>query len=64
MLQVKAQVSDININITPTANYTWWDNQLYIENGPMVGGMIGIGLGRNLELRGIYEQSLDLKHTQ
>ena len=63
MLQVKAQVSDISINITPTANYTWWDNQLYIENGPMVGGMIGIGLGRNLELRGIYEQSLDLKST-
>lgn len=29
----------------------------------MVGGMIGIGLGRNLELRGIYEQSLDLKST-
>ena len=63
MLQVKAQVSDISINITPTANYTWWDNQLYIENGPMVGGMIGIGLGRHLELRGIYEQSLDLKST-
>ena len=63
MLQVKAQVSDISINITPTANYTWWDNQLYIENGPMVGGMIGISLGRNLELRGIYEQSLDLKST-
>lgn len=63
MLQVKAQVNDISINITPTANYTWWDNQLYIENGPMVGGMIGIGLGRHLELRGIYEQSLDLKST-
>lgn len=63
MLQVKAQVNDISINLTPTANYTWWDNQLYIENGPMVGGMIGIGLGRHLELRGIYEQSLDLKST-
>ena len=63
VMQVKGQVSDISLNITPTANYTWWDNQLYIENGPMVGGMIGIGLGRNLELRGIYEQSLDLKST-
>ena len=62
-LQIRAQVNDISINLTPMANYTWWDNQLYIENGPMVGGMIGIGLGRHLELRGIYEQSLDLKST-
>lgn len=62
-LQVRAQVNDISINLTPVANYTWWDNQLYIENGPMVGGMLGIGLGRHIELRGIYEQSLDLKST-
>ena len=61
--QVKAQVSDISLNLTPTVNYTWWDSQMFIENGPMVGGMIGIGLGRNLELRGIYEQSIDLKST-
>ena len=61
--QMKAQVSDISLNLTPTANYTWWDSQMFIENGPMVGGMIGIGLGRNLELRGIYEQSIDLKST-
>ncbi|MGV8962984.1 MAG: hypothetical protein ACOH2V_06355 [Candidatus Saccharimonadaceae bacterium] len=61
--QVKGQVSDISINITPTAGYTWWDNQLYIEDGAMVGGMVGFGFGRFLELRGIYEQSLDLKST-
>ena len=61
--QMKAQVSDISLNLTPAANYTWWDSQMFIENGPMVGGMIGIGLGRNLELRGIYEQSIDLKST-
>ena len=63
LMETSAQVNNLSINITPTANYTWWDNQLYIENGPMVGGMIGFGLGRNLELRGIYEQSLDLKST-
>ena len=62
-LQMNGQVNNISLNFTPTANYTWWDNQLFIENGPMVGGMIGIGLGRNLELRGIYEQSLDLKSS-
>ena len=63
ILQVKGQVNDISINITPTANYTWWDNQLFIQDGAMVGGMVGIGLGRHLELRGIYEQSLDIKST-
>ena len=57
--QIKAQVSDISLNLTPTANYTWWDSQMHIKNSPMVGGMLGIGLGRNLELRGIYEQSLN-----
>ena len=62
-LQVKGQVNNISLNLTPTANYTWWDNQLFIENGPMVGGIIGIGLGRNIELRGIYERSLDLKSS-
>ena len=60
-VQIKAQVSDISFNLTPTANYTWWDSQMYIKESPMVGGMIGIGLGRNLELRGIYEQSINSK---
>lgn len=62
-IQARSQVNNISFNITPTVNYTWWDNQLYIKNGPMVGGIVGIGLGRHLELRGIYEQSLDLKST-
>ena len=62
-MQIKGQVNNISLNLSPTAGYTWWDNQLFIENGPMVGGMIGIGFGRNLELRGIYERSLDLKST-
>ena len=62
-IQARSQVNNISFNITPTVNYTWWDNQLYIKNGTMVGGIVGIGLGRHLELRGIYEQSLDLKST-
>ncbi|MDD2476244.1 MAG: hypothetical protein PHI32_10055 [Dysgonamonadaceae bacterium] len=62
-LQINAQVNDISFNLTPTANHTWWDNQLFIEDGLMVGGMVGVGLGKHLELRGIYEQSIDLKST-
>lgn len=59
--QLKAQVSDISLNLTPTANYTWWDSNMFIKDAPMVGGMLGIGLGKNLELRGIYEQSVNSK---
>ena len=61
--QVKAQESNISYNLTPTVNYTWWDSNLLIKDGPMVGGMFGIGLGRNLELRALYEQSVNLKST-
>ncbi len=62
-LQMKGQVSDLSLNLSPTANYTWWDKGLFVKNGAMVGGMIGVGLGPNLELRGVYERSLDLKST-
>ena len=62
-MHIKGQANKISLNLSPTAGYTWWDNQLFIKNGPMVGGVVGIGLGRNLELRGIYEQSVDLKST-
>lgn len=62
-VQMNAQVKDISLTITPTANYTWWDKQVSVQDGPMVGGMVGFGLGRNIELRGVYEQSLDLKNT-
>ena len=62
-MHIKGQANKISLNFSPTAGYTWWDNQLFIKNGPMVGGVVGIGLGRNLELRGIYEQSVDLKST-
>lgn len=62
-LQMNAQVKDISLTITPTANYTWWDKQVSVKDGPMVGGMLGFGLGRYVELRGVYEKSLDLKNT-
>ncbi len=62
-LQVKGQVSDIRLNLTPTASYTWWDSQMFVKNGPMVGAKLGIGLGSSIELRGVYEQSVGLKST-
>jgi len=38
-----------------------WNKKSAIENGFMVGGYVGFGFGKNLELLGSYSQSLGLK---
>ena len=56
-----AQVKDISFAIAPTAEYVLWNKKSAIENGFMVGGYVGFGFGKNLELLGSYSQSLGLK---
>ena len=56
-----AQVKDISFAIAPTAEYVLWNKRSAIENGFMVGGYVGFGFGKNLELLGSYSQSLGLK---
>ena len=56
-----AQVKDISFAIAPTAEYVLWNKKSAIENGFMVGGYVGFGFGKNLELLGSYTQSLGLK---
>ena len=56
-----AQVKDICFAIAPTAEYVLWNKKSAIENGFMVGGYVGFGFGKNLELLGSYSQSLGLK---
>lgn len=58
-----AQVSDLSITAAPTISYNWFDNKSTIDNGWMYGAQVGFGFGRFLELRGIYEQSLDLRQN-
>ena len=60
---VSAQVKDISFAIAPTAEYVWWNKKSAIENGFMAGGYVGFGFGKNLELLGLYSQSLGLKST-
>jgi hypothetical protein len=57
----KAQVKDISFTLSPTAEYTWWDNKAGFEDNFLVGGKLGFGFGEYVELRAIYMQSLDLK---
>lgn len=59
-LKVNAQVKDISVTISPAAEYTWWDDQSGLNDGPLIGGRIGFGFGEYVELRGSYFQSLDL----
>lgn len=60
---LNAQVKDISITVAPTAEYVFWNKDLVLKDGPMVGGRIGFGFGRFFEVRGLYMKSIDLKGT-
>lgn len=62
-LTTQAQMKDITVTLQPTATYNWFDNNTAIEDGVMLGGRLGFGFGEALELRGVYEKSIDLKNT-
>lgn len=62
-VQLGAQVSDVSVTLQPTASYTWWDSNTAIKDGAMVGGRLGFGFGESIELRGVYEKSVDAKNT-
>ncbi|NJC26600.1 outer membrane beta-barrel protein [Neolewinella antarctica] len=55
---VSAQVSGLSYTLQPTANYNWFDNQSGLDDAFMYGGRLGLGFGENVELRGLYMQSL------
>ncbi len=60
-LTAKAQVKDISLTLSPTGEYTWWDDKAGFNDGVLIGGNLGFGFGEYLEIRAIYQQSLDLK---
>lgn len=51
---LQAQVSGISYTLSPSANYTFWDDQAGLGDGLLAGGHLGIGFGENIELRGMY----------
>lgn len=57
----KAQVEDISVIVTPTVGYNWFDKKSTVDEGVMYGIQAGFGFGKFIELRGIYERSVDLK---
>ncbi|MBS9766217.1 MAG: hypothetical protein KGV44_01600 [Flavobacteriaceae bacterium] len=62
-MYAQSQTKDISITASPTIHHTWWDDASGIKDGLLVGGRVGFGFGRNFELRGVYEQSWDIKST-
>lgn len=59
--RLQAQVSDVSVIVSPTAGYTFWNNQLNVGNSAFYGARVGFGFGPILELRANYERSFDLK---
>src|SRR5690606_24215991 len=44
-------------------SYNWFDDNTAIDDGVMVGGRVGFGFGEAIELRALYEKSVDIKNT-
>lgn len=59
--RTQAQVSDLSVIVSPTAGYTFWNNNLNVGNSAFYGARVGFGFGPILEIRGNYERSFDLK---
>jgi len=62
-VNLHAQMKDVTVTLQPTATYNWFDSNTAIEDGVMIGGRLGFGFGEAIELRGLYEKSIDLKNT-
>ncbi len=58
-----AQVEDVNVILTPSAGYNWFDAKSTVKDGAMYGFEAGFGFGPIFELRGIYRQSADLNQA-
>jgi hypothetical protein len=56
-------MADIGVTLQPTASYNWFDKNTAIDDGIMLGGRVGFGFGEAIELRALYEKSVDIKNT-
>ncbi|HFA52141.1 MAG TPA: hypothetical protein ENJ95_24250 [Bacteroidetes bacterium] len=59
--KLAAQVEGIGYTLSPTVEHTWWDDHAGLADGYGWGGKLGFAFGENLELRGTYFRSTDLK---
>lgn len=60
-INLKSQIRDISLTVSPVIEHTWWDNNLTLDNSTFWGARVGFGFGPIFEIRGYYLQSLDTK---
>ena len=52
-----SQVRDVTFTVSPGAEYTWWNDNLSLDNNTWIGLSGGFGFGPLFELRGFYRKS-------
>lgn len=62
-IQMNAQMADIGVTLQPTVSYNWFDENTAIDDGFMIGGRVGFGFGEAIEIRALYERSMDINNT-
>ncbi len=57
-----SQVRDITFTVSPVAEYTWWNENLSLENNSWMGFKAGFGFGPLFELRGFYQRANNVEN--
>ncbi|MDX8338854.1 hypothetical protein SLH46_06655 [Draconibacterium sp. IB214405] len=60
VIQAKAQVRDISVTFSPSANFSWFNDQAGLENHMGFGANVGFGFGEFVELRANFIQLKDI----
>lgn len=56
-----SQIKDVTFAVSPMGEYTWWNENLTLDNSTFWGGRVGFGFGPLFEIRGFYQKSFDVK---
>ncbi len=59
----KSQLKDVTFTVSPMIEHIWWNDHLTTDNSTFWGGRVGFGFGPMFEIRGFYQQSLDVEAT-
>lgn len=60
----QAFAQGVRFTLAPSAEYTWWDKSLGIEDAPFYGGRFGADFGSLLSLSGYYHRASGLGVTR
>ena len=59
-----ALAQGVRYTLSPSAEYTWWDKSLGIEDGPLFGGRFGADFGSLLSVSGYFHRANGLGVTR